>query len=228
MQYTAVFEEQVALTPRDMRKKIESIDKLLESKLRAQLSNKCSKHGFVLDDTLRILSRSMGALEKGRFTGNLLFHVQAEAEVLNPPEGTVLEGEVTRKNKMGAYVTYENAVRVIVPRDLHIGNEAFEAVTVGERVRVQIKKSRFQVNDPFILSVGIFLESLGKAEGAPAAAAAAAPKTAVAPAALPEEEDEGEEEVDPYADLPPLEPATPEPAARKPAESAVFEMENVD
>jgi hypothetical protein len=126
---------------------------------------------------------------------------------------------------------------------LHIGNEAFEAVTVGERVRVQIKKSRFQVNDPFILSVGIFLESLGKSEGAPAAAAVA-PKTAVAPAALPEEdeededEEEGEGEEDVYADLPPLEPATPEPApppvkkttnkAPPPAESAVFEMENVD
>ena len=54
------------------------------------------------------------------------------------------------------------AIRVIVPRDLHIGDEAFEQVEIGETVKVQIKKSRFQINDPYILSVGMFLSSSGK------------------------------------------------------------------
>ena len=81
--------------------------------------------------------------------------------VLNPPDGTILEGEVIRKNKMGIYVSYKDAIRVIVPRDLHIGDEAFEMVEIGEKVQVEIKKSRFQVNDPYILSVGLFRSSKG-------------------------------------------------------------------
>ena len=153
MEYVAVFEEQITLTPKDLRKEITSIDKILEDKLRRNLQGRCSRNGYVLPDGIHILSRSMGTIERGRFTGNLLFHVQAEGKVLNPPDGTILEGEVIRKNKMGLYVEYAKAIRIIIPRDINIGNEEFESVEVGEMVQVEIKKSRFQVNDEYILSV---------------------------------------------------------------------------
>jgi DNA-directed RNA polymerase subunit E'/Rpb7 len=171
MKYTALFEEQVALTPKDLCHDITSFDDLLKEKLQIKLEGKCSRHGYVISGTLNVLSRSMGVIERGRFTGSVLYYIQAEADVLNPPEGEVIEGVVIRKNKMGMYVSYnvkENeseaeALRVIVPRDLHIGSEEFENVEIGERVNVQIKKSRFQINDPYILSVGMFVSSAGKA-----------------------------------------------------------------
>jgi DNA-directed RNA polymerase subunit E'/Rpb7 len=161
MEYKAVFEEQVSLNPKDMRVKIESVEDLIRDKLQARLEGRCSRHGYVEPGTVTILSRSMGSLEKGRFTGSFIFNVQAEGTVLNPPDGTILEGEVIRKNKMGIYVSYKDAIRVIVPRDLHIGDESFEMVEIGEKVQVEIKKSRFQVNDPYILSVGLFRSSKG-------------------------------------------------------------------
>ena len=156
MEYVAVFEEKVTLTPKDLRKEVSSIDNILEQKLRTRLEGRCSRNGYVLPDGISILSRSMGTIEKGRFTGNLLFHVQAEGKVLNPPDGTIVDGEVIRKNKMGLYVEYAKAIRIIIPRDINIGNEEFENVEVGEMVEVEIKKSRFQVNDEYILSVGLF------------------------------------------------------------------------
>ena len=192
MKYTALFEEQVALSPKDLCHEIASFDTLLKEKLQAKLEGKCSRHGYVIAGTLTILSRSMGSMERGRFTGSILYYIQAEAEVLNPPEGELLDGLVIRKNKMGMYVSYtvkegdseSEAIRVIVPRDLHIGDENFEKVEIGERVKVQIKKSRFQINDPYILSVGMFVSSAGKGP---------APITEVADAAIPDAvEDEGE------------------------------------
>ena len=168
MNHTALFEEQVTLTPKDISREIESINTLLGEKLQTKLEGRCSHHGYVVPGSLKVLSRSMGYMERGRFTGSMLFYIQAEANVLNPSEGSELEGIVIRKNKMGMYVSYSvneggnEAIRVIIPRDLHIGDEAFEAVEIGETVKVQIKKSRFQVNDPYILSVGIFVSSSGK------------------------------------------------------------------
>jgi DNA-directed RNA polymerase subunit E'/Rpb7 len=156
MDHTAIFEEQVPLTPKDLRNEIKSIDSLLEQKLQAKLEGRCSRHGYVMPGSIQILSRSMGIVEKGRFTGSILFHVQAEGQVLNPPDGLILEGEVIRKNKMGIYVNYRDAIRVIVPRDLNIGNEEFESIAVGDVIEVEVKKSRFQVNDEYILSVGLF------------------------------------------------------------------------
>jgi DNA-directed RNA polymerase subunit E'/Rpb7 len=192
MDHTAVFEEQVPLTPKDLRNEIQNIDSLLEQKLQAKLEGRCSRHGYVLPGSLQILSRSMGMVEKGRFTGSILFHVQAEGQVLNPPDGLVVEGEVIRKNKMGIYVNYQDAIRIIVPRDLNIGNDEFESVAVGETVKVEIKKSRFQVNDEYILSVGLY-KGRGKASAAPKpnTKAEAPTTTAAALAALEEEEEEG-------------------------------------
>jgi DNA-directed RNA polymerase subunit E'/Rpb7 len=192
MKYTALFEEQVALTPKDMCHDIASFDTLLMEKLQTKLEGRCSRHGYVISGTLNVLSRSMGTMERGRFTGSILYYIQAEAEVLNPPEGEVIDGIVIRKNKMGMYVSYNvkegdseaEAIRIIVPRDLHIGDEEFEKVEIGERVKVQIKKSRFQINDPYILSVGMFLSSTGKGM---------APIVEAAEDAIPEEDAEAVE-----------------------------------
>ena len=95
----------------------------------------------------------------GRFIGDYSYYVQLQGNVINPPDGIVIEGEVIRKNKMGIYLNFKNALRVIIPRDLHVGNEEFDAIQVGDIISVEIKKSRFQVNDESILSVGIFVSS---------------------------------------------------------------------
>jgi DNA-directed RNA polymerase subunit E'/Rpb7 len=157
MEYTAVFEEPVTLTPKDLRSPIKNLNAILEEKLRKRLEGKCYRHGYVVPDSVHLLSRSLGTVDRGRFTGNFLFHVQLEGKVLNPPDRTILEGEVIRKNKMGIYVNYRNAIHVIIPRDANVGKEDFDNVEIGETVSVEIKKSRFQVNDEYILSVGLFI-----------------------------------------------------------------------
>jgi DNA-directed RNA polymerase subunit E'/Rpb7 len=205
MDHTAIFEEQVPLTPKDLRNEIKNIDSLLEQKLQAKLEGRCSRHGYVLPGSIEILSRSMGIVEKGRFTGSVLFHVQAEGQVLNPPDGLILEGEVIRKNKMGIYVNYRDAIRVIVPRDLNIGNEEFEMVSVGDTVQVEVKKSRFQVNDEYILSVGLFK---GYAKGSKPKTMASVAEGAEPPASAEEEEEaavedeEGAEEEEEEEEVP--------------------------
>ena len=159
LEHSVVFEEAVSLSPNDLSKKIESINSILLEKLKSKLEKKCSKHGYVIPNTLKILSRSMGKASNGRYIGDFIFYVQLQGSVLNPSEGIVLMGEVVSKNKMGIYLNYKNAIRVIVPRDLHIGNEDFDKINVGDKIKVEIKKSRFQVNDESILSVGIFIDA---------------------------------------------------------------------
>ena len=187
MEHTAIFEEQVALTPVDFKRAIKDIDAILLEKFRTRIENKCSRHGYVLPNTLKILSRSMGMVERGRFTGNIIFRVQAEGGVINPPDGVKLKGEVVRKNKMGLYVNYRDAIRMIVPRDMSIGDKEFEQVNVGDIINVEIKKSRFQVNDEYILSVGSF-------QGVDTKATEAAGEAAAALESVPEEGSKEEEE----------------------------------
>jgi len=157
MEHQAVFEERVPITPKELnRLSDDTAETILLEKLRTKLENRCSKHGFVIPGSLEIISRSMGLVEVGRFTGDIVYQVQAQGKVLNPSDGLLLTCEVLKKNKMGIYVEYKDAIRVLLPRDLHIGNIEFDALVIGDNIEVEIKKSRFQVNDPFILCVGIY------------------------------------------------------------------------
>jgi len=157
MEHQAVFEERVPITPKELNRLSDEIaETILLEKLRTKLENRCSKHGFVIPGSLEIISRSMGLVEVGRFTGDVVYQVQAQGKVLNPSDGLLLTCEVLKKNKMGIYVEYKDAIRVLLPRDLHIGNIEFDALVIGDNIEVEIKKSRFQVNDPFILCVGIY------------------------------------------------------------------------
>jgi len=176
MEIPSFFETKIALTPRDMGRDITNLDSLIEEKIKTQFEGKCSRNGYVVPNSVKLISRSMGMVEKGRFTGDILFYTEAEARVLQPPDGVIIEGEVIRKNKMGIYVNYKDAIRVMIPRDLHIGDNDFDAIQVGETVEVEIKKSRYQVNDTSILSVGMYRSRKAgvPAATAPAAAAAAA------------------------------------------------------
>jgi DNA-directed RNA polymerase subunit E'/Rpb7 len=159
MEQVALFEEKVYLTPKALRLVAKTtIDSILLEQLRAKLENKCSQHGFVIPNSLELLSRSMGQLENGRFTGNIVFHIQAKGRVYNPANGTQIVGTILKQNKMGLYIIYDDAIRILVPRDLHLGNEDYESLRVGETIRIELRKSRFQIQDKFILSVGVFIE----------------------------------------------------------------------
>jgi DNA-directed RNA polymerase subunit E'/Rpb7 len=201
MEQLAVFEDKVMLTPADLSREITSFDDILLEKLKTSLEGKCSRHGYVLPGTLELLSRSMGSAEKGRFTSDFLYYIKAQGKVLNPPDGFQIEGEVARKNKMGLYVIINNAIRIMIPRDLHIGNEEFDQIQLGDVVRVEIKKSRFQVNDTHILSIGQYLStvhSVGNAGNAgPSASALAEAEAEAAPApAQAEEAEDAEDEAE--------------------------------
>lgn len=187
MNSVALFEEKVPLIPSDFsgrntrgQKVDEEIDieSLVLEKLSARLEGKCSQHGYVVPGSLTLLSRSMGYVENGRFTGDIVYHVQAEGDVIYPPDGTVLEGRVEKMNTMGMFVVYEvkdkkkpesssyPAIKIILPRDLQLGKDEFNSVEPGDVVQLEIKKSRFQVNDDFILCVGDFRSVLTKARPA--------------------------------------------------------------
>lgn len=195
MEQDAVFEEKVALSPKDMNMEVASFDDLLMKKMRKQIEGKCTKHGFLIPNSLKLLSRSYGYMEKGTFTADCMYYIKAQGRVYNPPNGTVVEGVVIRKSKAGLYIVIENAVHVMVVRDLHIGNKEFDSVEMGDTIRVEIKKSRFQINDPHILSIGQFLTRTKEVSASVASASVASSSMApVVPVPVTLEEGEAEDE----------------------------------
>jgi DNA-directed RNA polymerase subunit E'/Rpb7 len=160
MESTAFFEKKISLTPSDFNllKKV-SIEELLLKRAIEQTENKCSEHGFVLPGSIKVISRSMGYFESARFTGDANYYVKLEAKVIYPADGVRVTGQVIRKNKMGLYVNYNDAIRIQIPRDLHLDDIDYDAVEIGDEIVVEIKRSKFAINDPYILASGLFIST---------------------------------------------------------------------
>ena len=184
METSVVFEQKIAITPREFNTLGTSkIDDVLLQRFAEENEGRCSVHGWVIPGTLKMLSRTMLQIEGGRFTGDMVCWIQVEGHVLYPVDGIKVQGFVLKKNKMGLFIMHKDAIQIMVPRDLHIDNEEFDDAQVGDMVEVIIKKSRFQVKDESILSVGLFV---GRIKGA-------ATRMAPIPASEPESEEEEEE-----------------------------------
>lgn len=155
--YTTVYlDERVAITPaefNDVRAPEELLQKL-HTKLRERHEGKCNANGFVRPGSIEILAKSMGIAENGRFTGNILYDCRFKCDILYPIAGTVYSAVVIKVNKMGAYAVFDDAIRLLLPRDLHVGDSAFDAIAEGDTVHVRLDRSRFQTNDTFIMAVG--------------------------------------------------------------------------
>jgi len=165
MESTAFFEKKISLTPSDFNEvKTTPIEEILLRKARESVENKCSEQGFVLPGTLQLLSRSMGYFESARFTGEAIYYVKLEGKVVYPVEGVQVLGKVIRKNKMGLYINYNDAIRIQVPRDLHLNEPEFEEVQIGDNVYVELKRSKFAIHDTYILASGLFLRKDGASQ----------------------------------------------------------------
>ncbi len=166
MFHTIYLDERIALTPIELNsiRTADGIKEILLTKLREKLAGRCNADGYVNPGSIELLDRSMGVAENGRFTGNLLYDCKIKCDVLYPTADTIIQGLVLKVNKMGAYVVYGDAIRILLPRDSHIGNARFDELKEGESVQVCIERTRFQTNDPFIMAVGRLYEKENNAE----------------------------------------------------------------
>ena len=201
MESTAFFERKISLTPKELNEvKTQPIDDLLVKKAKNIMENKCSEQGFILPGSIKLLSRSMGYFESARFTGDVIYYVKLEGSIVYPADGVQIVGEVIRKNKMGLYINYKNAIRIQVPRDLHLGNEEYDSIQIGDMVNIELKRSKFAIHDDFILASGLFISSEQKkvqeteSKSESESEAEAAPESESEPEAEPEPEPESEPE----------------------------------
>ena len=156
MYRTIYLDDRMAVSPSELNqlKTAEEFQELLRTKLRERMEGKCNSNGYVRPGSIEILDRTIGECENGRFTGNLLYDCKIKCDVLYPTADSVVDAYVIKVTKMGAWAVYQEAMRILIPRDLHLGSTEFDTIKEGETVKVSIQRSRFQTNDPYIMAVG--------------------------------------------------------------------------
>lgn len=157
---TVYLDERVSLSPAEINKltKADDVNDALTAKLKIKYEGRCTTNGYIRPGSVGIMGRSFGRAANGDFTGHWLYDCKVTASVLYPVAGSEFQVEVIKVNKMGAYAHFDEAIRILLPRDTHVGNKAFDDIREGDKIFVRLDRSRFQMNDTYIMAVGTLLK----------------------------------------------------------------------
>lgn len=151
------FNTSVQLKPNEIGINIEDI---IYTKLKNNLENMCSKHGYIKKGSIKIIKRSLGQLKIAHFNGNLAYDLQCSAEICNPAEKSIIKCKVKAKNSMGllaeGYYDNEPILQVIVPK-ISAGFKSdvnLDEIKIGENINIEVCGKKFLLYDKYISIIG--------------------------------------------------------------------------
>lgn len=175
---------------------------ILHKRLNDTLAGRCSRHGFIEPDSIKIRKIREAEVVASALNGNVQFSVQYYANVCNPAVGAVIPARAVNRNKFGIQahsgVMHENGdflpvIQSIVTTtaitkasDVDVG-----AIGVGDEFFIEILIKQFHLGEPRIRVIGRivkdFAASTGKSVRSPLAISAFAAPVASAAAAAAED-----------------------------------------
>lgn len=137
---------------RDVHVEARYITKNIHTSLLAQLKHKyegvCGPEGYIQRDSITIVEYSLGRMNLIR--GGLDYSVRFQADVCMPHPGQIFRAPVSLKSKIGIHIDL-SPMKVLLPRDLHIGNGDFEDVAEKQDVEFEVIGAKFQPRDTDIV-----------------------------------------------------------------------------
>jgi DNA-directed RNA polymerase subunit E'/Rpb7 len=138
----------VHLVAKDLKRNIEAS---LLAQLRHKHEGRCVSEGYITRRSITVVDHSLGRINLIR--GGLEYVVKFQADVCLPHPGQVFRATVSLKSKIGLHAELA-PLKILLPRDLHIGNGEFDEAAEGQEVGIEVIGSRFQQGDESIVVLG--------------------------------------------------------------------------
>ena len=157
---------------RALSKKVHIHSKFLQKNMQASIlaqlkmnfEGKCSAEGFIQQNSITIVNYSLG--RTNYIKGGVDYDVEFQADVCMPHSGQRFKAPVVVRSKVGIHAETP-PIKVLIPRDLHIGNSDFEDVKIGEEIEFEVVGSRFKQQDKDIIIVAKLLSKVSAPVEAP-------------------------------------------------------------
>jgi DNA-directed RNA polymerase subunit E'/Rpb7 len=150
---------------RELSKKVHIHSKFLQRNMLASLlaqlkmnfEGRCSPEGFIQPNSITIVDYSLG--RTNYIKGGVDYDVKFQADVCMPHTGQKFRAPVTVRSKVGIHAETP-PIKVLIPRDLHIGNQEFDEVKVGEEIEFEVIGAQFKQQDKDIVVVARLLSKV--------------------------------------------------------------------
>lgn len=180
----------VHITSRFLQKNIQAS---LLSQLRMNYEGRCISEGFIQSNSITITNYTVGRTNYIR--GGVDFDVTFQADVCMPHAGQRFKAPVKLRSKVGIHAKTP-PIEVLIPRDLHLGNEEFETIKIDEEIEFEVVGSQYKQDDDMIVVVGRLLTKVPLPVEAPLTVADDAREVLVSSNdSIPKSEEEGEKRV---------------------------------
>jgi DNA-directed RNA polymerase subunit E'/Rpb7 len=151
------FKTNVVLKPSEMDNDFENT---ILKKLKTLYENVCSKYGYIKNNSIKIIKRSIGIIKSQHFNGNVCFDVVCTAEICNPIQGSVIKCKVKAKNSLGllaeGYYDKIPILEIIIPKiSAGIQSEVnLDTINIGQEIKIEVCGKKYQLFDKHISIIG--------------------------------------------------------------------------
>jgi DNA-directed RNA polymerase subunit E'/Rpb7 len=138
-----------------------NIQASLLAQLRMKYEGVCVAEGYIqrqpaaAPPSIAIVEHSLG--RTNLIKGGIDYMVKFQADVCMPHPGQKFRAPVVLKSKIGVHAEV-TPLKILLPRDLHIGNADFEDIQEKQEVEFEVIGSRFQQGDESIVVLGKLLQ----------------------------------------------------------------------
>jgi DNA-directed RNA polymerase subunit E'/Rpb7 len=127
------------------------------SQIKADVEGRCGIEGYVQPKSSVILDYSLGSLDI--LKPGVSYRVRFQADVCMPHKGQIIKVSTTLKSKIGIHAEI-TPLRVLLPRDLHIGNTEFESIEEKDEIEFEVLGAEFKQGDENIFVLGKLVKRL--------------------------------------------------------------------
>lgn len=134
-----------------------NIQASLLSQLRMNYEDKCITEGYIQPNSITITNYSLGRTNYIR--GGIDYDVTFQADICMPHAGQRFKAPVKLRSKIGIHAKTP-PIEVLIPRDLHLGNEEFDNIKIDDDIEFEVVGSQYKQYDDTIVVVGKLLNKV--------------------------------------------------------------------
>lgn len=158
---TLMLDEFIYLKPIDLNSKI---DDVILARLKKKVEGKCIKYGYLMPNSIKILSRSMGIINNTNFDGITMYKIKYSAEICNPAIGQVVQCQVFNidKSQVICYIDKPDSspLELFLFKHHHTNNTDFAALKIGDIVNVSVGGSKWEYRDTRIIVIAQYVNTV--------------------------------------------------------------------
>jgi DNA-directed RNA polymerase subunit E'/Rpb7 len=147
---------------RELTKKVHIHSKFMQRNMQAPIlaqlkmnyEGHCSAEGYIERNSITLLESSFGRTNYIR--GGIDYDVRFQADICMPHPGQRFKAMVKLRSKVGIHAETP-PIKVLIPRDLHMGNEDFDKAEIDTEIEFEVVGSQFKQKDTDIIIVGKLL-----------------------------------------------------------------------